>query len=463
MTIFFHAQKPATIHLLMLLIFFLGLAKLGFFLAGTSAAADTIFAPDSSSYIHTAQALQKNGTCSVSVEQPERPQLLRTPGYPLFIRIFLPCSSTYRALIIVQILLSLGTIVLAYFLALQFWPPAAALLSAGLLALDIASFVNSEQILSDTLFTFLLTGSVLIGVYALKSPHVLLITFHSILLACATLVRPISYYLIPALLILFTAHWAWKRNWSRKSIFLGGSLLLLPWMLLVGGWQVRNYLVAGTGEFSTIQGVNLLFYRGAGIIALRDSISLEDAQTALGYGHYTASHPEMTDWSQGQLAAHWKHEGMGLIRHYPGLFLKSQFHGLIKMLFDPADYMFWKFLGNYSEQTGPLRDFFELSAAAYWTKWVRERSSLFLSFVLAESYLLLMYAGSLFSLCWIQRHRADWGYHHIFIWSVIIYFLLLSAGPEAYARFRIPLMPVLSVYAGHGIFRGAFKVSKIFF
>ena len=51
-----------------------------------------------------------------------------------------------------------------------------------------------------------------------------------------------------------------------------------PWIILVGGWQLRNYLITGKAEFSYVQGANLLFYRGAGIVAQRDSISFKEAQ-----------------------------------------------------------------------------------------------------------------------------------------------------------------------------------------
>ncbi len=36
-------------------------------------------------------------------------------------------------------------------------------------------------------------------------------------------------------------------------------------------------------------------------------------------------------------------------------------------------------------------------------------------------------------------------------WGLVAYFLLVSAGAEAYYRFRVPLMPILSVYAGAGL------------
>lgn len=451
--------------LLTLLIIILGLGKLIFFIVGTSGQISKIFEPDSSSYINTALAFQETGQFAVSLEKLEIAQTQRTPGYPLFISTMLLLFSDYEGIIIAQILLSLGTIILTYFLVIQFWSPSIALLSAGLLSLDIPSFVNSQQILTDTLFTFLLTGSVLTGIYAFKKPSRVFFCLQSFLLACATLVRPISYYLIIPLLIIFLITWRNKLRWAFKKIFQVMIIFLLPWIIFIGGWQSRNYFSAGTAEFSTIQGVNLLFYRGAGIIALREGITFQEAQEMLGYRSYRELYPETASWSQAQLLEHWKHEGISLIQQHPGIFLHIQLHGLMKMILDPGDYMFWGYLENSHEQTGPLRDLFELLPGAYFKKWICERTGLFLFFAFAETYLLIIYTGTLFSLWQLQKHHnVPSSDIHIFLWSIIIYFFAISAGPEAYARFRIPIMPFLCVYAGHGIFHGAIvKLNKISF
>lgn len=38
-----------------------------------------------------------------------------------------------------------------------------------------------------------------------------------------------------------------------------------------------------------------------------------------------------------------------------------------------------------------------------------------------------------------------------FIFLIIFYFLLLQAGPESYSRFRVPIVPYISLLSGLGI------------
>ena len=62
---------------------------------------------------------------------------------------------------------------------------------------------------------------------------------------------------------------------------MSAVLLLLPAVVILGMWQVRNVRVSGSAEFSQIKNVNLLMYRAAGVVALRDGISLEAARDRL--------------------------------------------------------------------------------------------------------------------------------------------------------------------------------------
>ena len=58
-------------------------------------------------------------------------------------------------------------------------------------------------------------------------------------------------------------------------------MLLLPAVLILGIWQVRNERVSGSAELSQTKNVKLLMYRAAGVVALRDGISLDAARNQL--------------------------------------------------------------------------------------------------------------------------------------------------------------------------------------
>ena len=70
----------------------------------------------------------------------------------------------------------------------------------------------------------------------------------------------------------------------------------------------------------------------------------------------------------------------------------------------------------------------------------------------ASGYLLIVYAGLAAAMWRVMRRKPSLPdiMPHLFLWTIILYFFAISAGPEAYSRFRIPVMPLLCVYAAYG-------------
>jgi hypothetical protein len=64
----------------------------------------------------------------------------------------------------------------------------------------------------------------------------------------------------------------------RSRLLLPALLFLAAFALPVEGWLVRNYRMTGVVTISTIQGINLAYYRAAGAIAAQDRISVDEAQ-----------------------------------------------------------------------------------------------------------------------------------------------------------------------------------------
>ena len=431
-----------------------GVCKIALFFTVQSIASERIFSPDSPSYINTARVFLTTGHIAVSPDRPDAPQARRTPGYPLFIAgIFFFFGETWSALIVTQILLSLGTIIITYLIVSFVWDTRAAIISVCLLSLDIPSLVSSQKVMTETLFTFVLVVAILSVIAMFKTPrHAEFFLFSfGLALSVATLIRPISYYLlfpvIPCVIWILKTHFRFR----RKKIIIAVLMLISPWMLLVGGWQLRNYIVTGKAEFSYIQGVNLLFYRGAGILAEREGIPFEEARDRLGYGRYAELHPETTGWSEAQLDWRWKHEGLQLIIQHPLYCLKSQIRGALTMLLGPGESPFLTYATDYQETSGPIGDVFRLSFKSYVQKWIIEKTGFFLLFLLAESHLLLVYTSIACSVWHLFKiENSQWGLH-IVLWLILLYFIVISAGPEAYSRFRVPIMPIFCVYAGHGL------------
>ncbi|MBD3305163.1 hypothetical protein GF339_02275 [candidate division KSB3 bacterium] len=69
--------------LLVLLLLISGTLKALLVFQATAHDPDSMFSPDSASYIQTAHAFLQTGHFAISPAHPHVPQIARTPGYPL--------------------------------------------------------------------------------------------------------------------------------------------------------------------------------------------------------------------------------------------------------------------------------------------------------------------------------------------------------------------------------------------
>ena len=402
------------------------------------------FAGDSVSYHNSARALVEAGAFAVSPEQPETPQTLRTPGYPAFLAaVYALFGPRPAPAIVAQILLSLATIALVWKLAAERWSARTAAPAACLMTLDLASFGHSLYLLSETLFTFLLCGVLYSAQHFARGSQHRWVFGLGLGLALATLVRPVAYYLVlPLVAWIAIAAWRPERAWRRAAAAC--ALFALPWTLLIGGWHLRNAQKTGIPIFCSIEGLNLLYYRGAGIMALRDGIDIGEARKRLGQGRYQELHPETRGWSPERLSQRYQKEGLALMLGHPLLFAQLEARGLAATFLGTGEHTVARLLGIPLPTTGPLGDLRRLDLKTYVERWLLGRPLSLLIFALALGYLLILYTGAARWLLFRAREITLWD---LCAWGIFLYLALISAGPEAYHRFRVPLTPILCLYA----------------
>ena len=83
-----------------------------------------------------------------------------------------------------------------------------------------------------------------------------------------------------------------------------------------------------------------------------------------------------------------------------------------------------------------------LDLSSFVRKWVIGRPGEFLLFVFALVHLAVMYGLATVALWRMPRETGPV--------MLILYLMVLSSGPEAYPRFRVPLVPLLAMLAGGG-------------
>ena len=405
---------------------------------------------DSRGYHDSAVALQRLGSFSISTDHPEIPQTYRTPGYPAFLALIYGLfGESWPAATFVQIFISLVTIGVTYALAARIWDERIGLYAAIIVALDPISFTYSMKIMTETLFTLFLILSALYGIRFLQAggrPAWGL--FAGLCLAAATSVRPLSSYLIYPAALGFLASGLFQKRLSA-NLAVGILLLLLPSLVFVGAWKARNQRLTGSSAFTSIEGYYAYFWQAGAVIALRDGLTIEEAQQKLGLGRggplergqtYREQHPETAQFTFEQLSERWGSEGKEIIVQHPILFARIYIGGIIRMLTRPGVQQLLEMVG--------------LSGGEESLASVRRNPLLLLALLLAMIFLGLLYLGVLLAL-WFGWKTRSFTVEQLFIWGLALYILALSGGPSAFSRFRIPLIPLFAMLgaAGYGHWR----------
>ncbi len=460
------------------------LSFIGFYIAGSLLALwlvhhvpSQIYSWDSYLYQGTALAILQDGKFAVGPDHLDQPQTVIAPGYPLFLAgIFGVAGVNAGNVIFVQILLGAGSLWLTYLLATTLWDARIGLISVILVFLDGIKFVFTQKILTETLFTFSLLITILLGVKLLlnQGSWKLLAPALGFSLAIGTLIRPINYYFfLPVLLCIFIFGLVNRYRFKRIVTIL--ALVAFPYILIIGGWQVRNYLVTGSAQYSQIEGYNLYLYRAADVVSLRDRISLSDARDQLlqdllnenlppqvrmdlqtSLDQLKQGLPVLAGSGSAELEKLCRERAASIIIRNPGWFALSTIQGMAKMILVPGENSLTEFFSLPDAPSGgALGDLRRISIQEYLRKWLGTYRIQFLLFLGIGIYLMILYVGAILG----TLKSIKWGpgiFPHLLIWMAIFYFIFLAAGAEAYARFRIPVMPFFAIYAGKGLFEVLF-------
>lgn len=408
-------------------------SRIGWMLAVESSRPGALREPDSATYVRPGHALAETGAFETRPGSGE-PEYVRTPGYPVFLGLALAVHDSTIAVLMAQIALSCATVALAGWAAARLWGPTAGLAAAAFLVVDPLQLVFSGKLLTETLEAALILTTVVLGYRAL-SPHASWTWSLALggVVACAALVRPAMYYL-PAVVVVLLAARAAR---SRDSRLLGSvAAFLVPVVVVVGGWQVRNHREVGSWRLSGIEAYILFHYRAAGAVARSEGVRLRDARRQLARtlqrehpgtfacepdGSCGPAHPPVGRAFDTMYSA-----GFAVVLEHPGEALVDGSAGLVSETFNPGVRMIAEYLG------------------------IRDSDALR---VLLVAWLLVFYLCAGIGAVSALRREPTRRLAHAFALATVAYVLLVSAGPEASSRVRVPVVPVLAVFAGLGVAR----------
>lgn len=189
-----------------------------------------------------------------------KPGAFRAPGYPLFLAVF---GTNLSVLLLVQVLLSVGTVLLVWAGARRLFGDKAGLVAAAFLALDLASVLLAGVVMAETLFVFL----VVLGGYLFMLKR---FPWAGFALGTAVLVRPVGILLFVPFGIALVV----QRKWRPLVLFL------VLFAILPGLWVGRNLVRFGRPGFTTDGAFNL-YYTNCAILVQEQTGMNEEAVRAL--------------------------------------------------------------------------------------------------------------------------------------------------------------------------------------
>lgn len=203
---------------------------------------DSPIRADALKYFTLASNLIFNDTYSLSTHEPFLNTTYITPGYPLFLALFLSLTTNfatfYWAVLITQAVLGASATVLVYLLACRFVPVALAAVGGILVAISPHLTVFSGYMLTETLFIFFLILSILSLVFAHEKQSLSLFVVSGALLAASSLVRP-AYALFIVIIIwtLLRLNDFPPKKKAVIALLAGFIAIMSPWQL----WKMQSY------------------------------------------------------------------------------------------------------------------------------------------------------------------------------------------------------------------------------
>jgi 4-amino-4-deoxy-L-arabinose transferase-like glycosyltransferase len=408
-------RKGLVLVALLLLVF---LARAGWVVHVQAIDREILRKPDTPSYVLPALALERDGQFTEHPGDPS-PMYFRTPGYPAFIAaIFLGAGEHDLPVMFAQIVLSVVAIWLAWVLANRLWGFTEGMVVAVILAIDPLQFWASGKYLTESLSAFLVIAMVAIAMLVasqrMRRPGWIFLL--GLTLAVATLVRPVTYYLC-ILGVAFLVVAALRTR--QRAHVIGLIAFTVPVVLLVGGWQVRNHYEVGTWRIAGVEGLNMYSYRAAGVIAKVEDRDYDAVRSQLR--RQLDDRP--AGYAQGEYFDDLYDRGFDIVSAHPVELVAITAGGFVSEATGAGEEVFPEFF------------LFELPGFG----------KVVLTVALALFWIATVY-GVVRALVFDRRRRAI----HLAALAIVGYIMLASAGPEAYWRMRVPVVPVLALYAAFG-------------
>jgi nitrate reductase NapE component len=350
---------------------------------------------------------------------------VRTPIYPIFLAAcYLISGKTIWFALLVQIVVNLLTLLLAYKIALEFFSKKIALLTLFLLAIDYHQASFAVALLTETLFSFIFLVSIYFLCIGLRRKQISqYMAISGCCLGLATLTRPISV-LFPIVAVFFIICYNFSINKYvtarlrfKSSIIYSLSYVVL-FLLIITPWLYRNYTLFNEPQLTSLAGSNLLFCNVVITEADRSGHSLEETKAYFMKQAYESG-CDTTEFHSFKNSRIYSQIAIKYIKNNFFLYCKGHLKGMVNL--------FYRF--------GKFSDIKTMSGLA------KYRMAGFLI------YFAIIY---LFSIVGIASSIKKKDIIAFLFLLIIIYFDVIP-GHYGDSRFQVPIMPFIYIFCAVGL------------
>ncbi len=337
-----------------------------------------------------------------------------TPLFPLFLRIF----TNRTAGLFAYSLLSIIILLLTYKISQRLFTKNIAIASVFILSIEPSYYASSLNLSPELLFTFV----IVLGVYSVLCKPLPIDNLNTVIFCAAmglsVLIRPIALFLVIPIFLF----WIIKFFDDKKFINLGYTMITIIPALF---WSFRNYVLYGFFNVSSISAHNLLWYEGVPALAEANRISFEEA---------TGIESNLRSQSIGQNSdvyatyVYNNDRGLNLIFNHPIGWVISHLKGAAKLFF------------------GIFKSKYEVIINSVY----RIESQNFNRIIFLILGIVILFIWILFFYGFKSAFLKDKISASILL-SIIVLLLIPASGHVAYARFRVPVSPLLCIFIGYGI------------
>ncbi len=365
------------------------------------------------------------------------PGLRRSPGYPLYLAAVYKFLGQKPAIaLFLQILLSGLTPLLLYMNANLLFSKRVARIASALSVIEPVSIIYANILLSETIFVIFLLLSTYFFIKSLKQKSTSALVMAAVTTGVGAYFRPVILYLPFAYAFTYIAV-SWL---SFKDRILHAAGIIVLTAVAVAPWFVRNYVVDRYKGFCSIQDVNLYYYRAAGVISDIENLPLKTVQDRL-----KAAVP--AGLSLVNKYQFMRDKAFNVIVHHPYAYGKVMMKGSINMLLSPERYAVFKLAGIPPRFLGIMWQGHSVHEALH----MMMSDPFIVTSAVIYQLVFTVLTGLLILIGILVIAGEGYIRELLTLLFIIAYFIVVSAGPEAEPRFRLPVLPYMLILAAVAI------------